>query len=225
MSWYLAIALVKLTSSASILDGEPQCKCVPDQWQGVLTSLEREFDLEGGRMGSSESNLYASYDYEGGMFSITDMKSGHRAVADYTKGYKYIIREGMCRGIHTGEDMVQMCLPDYADYLGEFSLGTNLPVDIWQFMDNNNISQKTNVIQRDCVPVSEEVYSKHGSYVSISNSLYLDVSVGINDRKVFEVPKNCMIQTMPTAPQHIQQRKRSRSGDDIWSLKDLLKMN
>ena len=61
--------------------------CVPDQWEGVLSSLEREFDLEGGRVGASESNLYAAYDYEEGLFSITDLKTGNRAVADYSKVY------------------------------------------------------------------------------------------------------------------------------------------
>lgn len=62
-----------------------QCKCVPDQWEGVLASNEREFDLKAGRQGSMDNDLYVSYDYANKRFSMTDLKTGNKAIADYSK--------------------------------------------------------------------------------------------------------------------------------------------
>lgn len=50
-----------------------------------------------------------------------------------------------------------------AEHLGEFRLGTEVPVDLWQFSGPYNVSMKTTVIQANCVPVTEEVYMAKGS--------------------------------------------------------------
>ena len=67
-----------------------KCKCVPDQWEGVLASTEREFDLKGGRQGAMDNDLYVSYDYRNKRFSMTDLKTGNKAIADYHKASSYI---------------------------------------------------------------------------------------------------------------------------------------
>ena len=47
--------------------------------------------------------------------------------------------------------------------MGEHRLGTDIPVDLWQFNGPFNVSMKTTVIQKNCVPVTEEVYMAKGS--------------------------------------------------------------
>lgn len=51
---------------------------------------------------------------------------------------------------------------DQAEYMGEFMLGTDESVDLWQFSGPYNITMKTTVIQKNCVPVTEEVYMSKG---------------------------------------------------------------
>ena len=62
-----------------------QCRCVPEQWEGILSSTEREFDMVGGRTMSTDNKLFVSYDYKNKLFAITDADSGNRAIADYAK--------------------------------------------------------------------------------------------------------------------------------------------
>ena len=55
------------------------------------------------------------------------------------------------------------CFSEQAEYLGEFLLGADEAVDLWQFSGPYNITMKTTVIQKNCVPVTEEVYMSKGS--------------------------------------------------------------
>lgn len=75
------LGFVAVASSAD--DGN--CRCVPDQWGGILASLDREFDLEGGRSGAMENSLYVYYDFGNKRFAMEDLKTGNRAIADYAK--------------------------------------------------------------------------------------------------------------------------------------------
>ena len=83
LRWILvAIVIIHVSLGARV---KRNCQCVPDQWQGILASVDREFDLTGGRTGSSENYLYITYDYVNKKFSMTDLNTGNRAIADYTK--------------------------------------------------------------------------------------------------------------------------------------------
>ncbi len=83
LAWIIiAVILTDISSGVSL---HRNCRCVPDQWQGVLASVDREFDLTGGRTGSMENDLFITYDYENKKFAMTDLNSGNRAIADYNK--------------------------------------------------------------------------------------------------------------------------------------------
>lgn len=75
--------LIGLSSGASVK--QRNCQCVPDQWQGILASEDREFDLTGGRTGHSQTYLYITYDFLNKKFAMTDLNSGNRAIADYNR--------------------------------------------------------------------------------------------------------------------------------------------
>ena len=83
IGWMLVVIILVDVSSGAIL--KRNCQCVPDQWQGILASVDREFDLTGGRTGSSQNNLYITYDYLNKKFAMTDLNTGNRAIADYTR--------------------------------------------------------------------------------------------------------------------------------------------
>ncbi|ELT94331.1 hypothetical protein CAPTEDRAFT_192952 [Capitella teleta] len=62
---------------------DAECRCVPDQWEGQLSTFDREFDLHGGRSAASDSLLRVHYDYTNQLFAMEDMQRGSVALADY----------------------------------------------------------------------------------------------------------------------------------------------
>ena len=79
------VAVVCVYGPLGIYGWATECRCVPDQWEGILSSTDRDFDLYGGRTMSTDDKLFVSYDYKNKLFSITDVDSGNRAIADYAK--------------------------------------------------------------------------------------------------------------------------------------------
>ena len=64
---------------------DDECRCVPDQWEGRLSTFDREFDLHGGRSAASESYLFVHYDYKNQLFAMKDLQTGSVALADYNQ--------------------------------------------------------------------------------------------------------------------------------------------
>jgi len=62
---------------------QDDCRCVPDQWEGVMTTTEHEFDLHDGRHVESGSHVRVYYDYSSRKFATRDLITGRRSVADY----------------------------------------------------------------------------------------------------------------------------------------------
>ena len=89
MFWHLEATFL-LATLTCVLGGpisaaQDRCQCVPDQWEGLLSSFDREFDLRGGRSAASDSNLYIHYDYKNRLFAMTDVNTGSTSLADYSK--------------------------------------------------------------------------------------------------------------------------------------------
>ena len=59
------------------------CRCVPDQWEGVMMTTEHEFDFHDGRHSETGSHVRVYYDYSNRKFATHDLITGRRAVADY----------------------------------------------------------------------------------------------------------------------------------------------
>ena len=59
------------------------CRCVPDQWEGVMTTTEHEFDLHDRRHVETGSHVRVYYDYSSRKFATRDLITGRRSVADY----------------------------------------------------------------------------------------------------------------------------------------------
>ncbi|ELT94332.1 hypothetical protein CAPTEDRAFT_192953 [Capitella teleta] len=112
------------------------------------------------------------------------------------EGYKYVIRGDACNGIRTEEVMRKMCLPEGAKLKGHFRLGIDIPADFWEFQAPHNVTMKTLVLRETCIPVSEEVYMAKGGYASMTSTTYMDVSLGIKDRSVFDRPADCEVDMM-----------------------------
>jgi len=46
---------------------------------------------------------------------------------------------------------------DYVEKLGSTQIGGQLPVTIWQFTESGNVTIRTIVTTKSCVPISEDI--------------------------------------------------------------------
>ena len=70
-------------AAAAADDVAESCRCVPDQWEGVLKSVEREFDLVDGQSLQSVTSVRIHYDYTNKKFASEDLVTGRLSLADY----------------------------------------------------------------------------------------------------------------------------------------------
>jgi hypothetical protein len=45
-----------------------------------------------------------------------------------------------------------------AQFVGDFVIGADVGVGIWQFTSEYNVSTRTTVMTKNCVPISEEIF-------------------------------------------------------------------
>lgn len=77
------LAVLTLCGSQAHREASGSCRCVPDQWEGVLSSVEREFDMNDGKTDTMENSIRVHYDYNNRRCSMTDLSTGKKALADY----------------------------------------------------------------------------------------------------------------------------------------------
>ena len=64
-------------------------------------------------------------------------------------------------------ELLKLLLTDEAEFLGDYTLGTELRVGIWQITSSFNLTTRTTVIESNCIPVSEEIYlAKGGQFLN-----------------------------------------------------------
>ncbi len=62
-----------------------RCRCVPDQWEGSLYTVDREFALREGQSRETDSSLRIHYDFDKMTVAMHDLSNGNVAIADYSK--------------------------------------------------------------------------------------------------------------------------------------------
>lgn len=72
-------------TSPSSTTANGNCRCVPDQWEGVLTTSEHEVDLFEGKHHELRSNVVIHYDYRHSKLATYDVTRHRRSVADYNQ--------------------------------------------------------------------------------------------------------------------------------------------
>jgi len=88
---YFHLLLVGVTSNAlpaAISMSETnsiECRCVPDQWEGIMTTSEHEVDIYEGRHREIRSTIVVHYDYIFKRLATDDVDRGVRSIADYAQ--------------------------------------------------------------------------------------------------------------------------------------------
>lgn len=60
-----------------------ECRCVPDQWEGVLEVVEREFEHREGQIHETRNRVAVHYDFVNRRFATQDLQTGRKTLADY----------------------------------------------------------------------------------------------------------------------------------------------
>lgn len=182
-------------------DGSQSCRCAADQWEGILRSVDREFYLDGQRLRAAEleSNTAIHYDFRNALFASLDFDTGTKTVIDHNMGVQYVVDGSKCRVRPAPQIMNQMCLPDDAQLDGKFRLRSDEAVAMWKVIGPQNATLRATVSLQHCLPISEETFSLAPDYALVTSSRYVNIQVGIKDRRVFDVPTQCRHASSPTS--------------------------
>jgi len=184
-------------ASADGIDRQPgaprTCRCAPDQWEGTLNTVEREFDWAARGALDRETNTRVHYDYVHRLFATVEVETGVKSVVDHRKGLRYVIeKDGTCHVTANNQAMVRMCLPETAYVVNEYQIGPSTPVKVWQATLLGNVTMRTTVMTKQCMPLSEETFMEDNEYASLTSSMYVNITFGIRTPGVFAPPKGCI---------------------------------
>lgn len=160
-----------------------------------MTTTEHEFDFHDGRHSETGSHVRLYYDYANRKFASRDLVSGRRSVDDFAAGISFSIDGSQCRSIHITRQMPRMCFPENVEKIGSTQIGGQLPVSIWQYAELGNVTIRTIVTTESCVPISEDVLVNEKDYVSVTSTLYSDVTLNVVDDEAFQTPSHCQLLT------------------------------
>ncbi|XP_035695652.1 ependymin-related protein 1-like [Branchiostoma floridae] len=167
--------------------------CVPKQWEGDIHMIQGY--VRSGKPGLQNVTTRESYDFTRKMIAVEvrGIATPTKVIMDYNKMEQYTITGTTCtvgRMMNTG---MLNCLPMNSTYMGSSRFGgmEGLLVDSWSIVDP--ILGGTGVIDitRDgCILVDEVRISPPGSQEpSLITLGVTDVTLGIKDPKVFDVPR------------------------------------
>ena len=77
------LVLTLLQLAVAIRSEGGTCKCVPNIWNGMLLSIENEFDLQTKRTTTSQNKMLMSYDSVNRKISMQTMGTASLTIADY----------------------------------------------------------------------------------------------------------------------------------------------
>uniref|UniRef100_A0A0B7B9J2 Mammalian ependymin-related protein 1 n=1 Tax=Arion vulgaris TaxID=1028688 RepID=A0A0B7B9J2_9EUPU len=179
--------------------------CTPDQWEGVESSLggyarifhhgliQEYIDVA---YDAVNNRTAAVLDYRNGKFS-----NKYRIVTRYdndaSTGKLYVldIKKEKCWTKTLNRPFRKACIPAEAKALGTYSVGlvgglnaTAYEVRYKQIVAYVSVQDLGNDV---CVPVGEAIYGKLKKVDFIQNVGFINITPGIRNETVFDVPKQC----------------------------------
>ncbi|XP_078612059.1 ependymin-related protein 2-like [Branchiostoma floridae x Branchiostoma japonicum] len=194
----LIIAVCLLAMSSALLmppkmpvlagDRQPPLPCcVPQQWEGLQHMIM-------GQVISGQPNLVnvtyrQSYDFSNKKLALELLGSPRtKVIQDYNKMMQYVISGQNCSATKIIGDMFH-CIPASATHLQTFYFGgmQGLLMDAWQVTAPGLGGDLVVDVTHDgCIPVAEVITNKEAQSMTVLT--YADITMGIRDPKVFNVP-------------------------------------
>ncbi|XP_046572649.1 uncharacterized protein LOC124280708 [Haliotis rubra] len=194
----LVFVLRIITSDPEVLTSEPRC-CGPDQWEAVSLEVGGLIDRTTDYVTLKEIRSVVHYDYRNrrltveetvwnGTSNVTFSRTVH---IDYNTQLKWTLYDRQCiHQFHT-DAMPSPCIPGEAKYLRTKAI-SDLSADVWFLNDTHGNSYTYTVTSDTCVHLVEMAVSQEG-ISAFSLTQYDNISMGIADDKVFQLPSSCLL--------------------------------
>jgi len=107
----------------------------------------------------------------------------------YDLGLEYEIIEGTCKSRPTDGPMRRRCITDDFKYELSYTLGAKLPVDLWRHANGSRIFEVS--VGPNCIPVNDLYTYYAPDETGHVFGQFWDVTTGIKDATIFDVPPIC----------------------------------
>jgi len=190
MKTLLFIALIVVAVSAYKYkkpQAPPAC-CTPDKWEG--------HDMEWDPLLDYRRRDVTHYDFVSKKEKIeftVDSRGPQRKgsiLRRYDLGKEYEIIEGTCKSRATEGPMRRRCITDDFKYEVTYTLGSRLSCDLWRHVNGTRIFE-VSVAATTCIPVSDLYTYYAPDETGHAFGQFWDVTPGIKDPTVFDVPPIC----------------------------------
>jgi hypothetical protein len=220
--------LASVAFARSVLS-EPSPCCTPEQWEGMSNNFFPGVYYTVGK---------TAYDYKNKQFYyhgiVKHMMGRSRynvtILALHSNSSLYFVSdrsgEEKCRRFDLKDDMKEACIPQNATYLDAITLGGALDCDVWRFgcdkdvadtitsFDGMKASVFSVVASDGCIPVKNAYHYMHFGLSVVDTQDFWNITPGIKDKTIFDVPESCMKASVSGSLSHWNQIFRTASYED-----------
>ncbi|XP_067672806.1 mammalian ependymin-related protein 1-like [Haliotis asinina] len=170
--------------------------CTPPQWEAVQSTLHGVF--KNGVPNMEASSLKISYDQNHSRIATTQTQDGQspkvKKIYDYTQKTLYVIENDTCRKALLNETFRKACIPRDANFSWDKTrYGMDYENSVWIQEFRGTEDGISYILQTtyDHMPVFETIYGTlNGAYI-LSNSAFVNTTIGIKNPDVFIPPPSC----------------------------------
>lgn len=184
--------------------------CTPDQWEGAEGAIIG-YHGPGKHGGLIREYIQVAYDFTNKQSAANlyyfnkGIKAEFKVIVKYDKEcqdancaggkmYVYNVKDKKCWEKSIKGAFRKACIPEKAKYMGDYYLGLEggLKASAYEF-DGKHFTASISVSsvgKNQCVPIGETI-AKQGRYSTLSNVGFLNITTGIKDPSVFDVPAAC----------------------------------
>ncbi|XP_046345094.1 uncharacterized protein LOC124125777 [Haliotis rufescens] len=190
----LAVVLVPAVLGANIC-------CTPRQWEGVEAQVIGTVK-NGGTPLISETEINVHFDATNKRLAFDEKVTANgytvnvKVIQLWDKLTEYVIQQtGTCTRKHLSGPFPGGCIPDTATLIGshfEGSVKNKVTYNSYRIVDTaKGVTAIVDMTSDTCEPIRQETYGKTGNDYYLISNRYYDISGGIKNATVFNVPPAC----------------------------------
>ncbi|XP_060582249.1 uncharacterized protein LOC132738677 isoform X2 [Ruditapes philippinarum] len=184
----LSIAIVLLIMRKDHTDA---C-CFPSQFEGQLNILMPKENNAGSY---KEKDIDITFDWTKRRIREYFPAEGYVQLLFFEKAVSYIIQNSTCSvGQLSPFPYGAFCVPDNAKRMKSYTLGMKKQINVTDYLYTMDQMQILRTISDKCVPVADLYFQEKSNFITYMVT-YQNLTPGIKDEKVFDVPSFCKSST------------------------------
>ncbi|XP_077987115.1 ependymin-related protein 1-like [Glandiceps talaboti] len=177
--------------------------CPPKQWESLLFQAGGYY-LTSGQLGMIDIASAVHSDLKSQLVAAEQrVRQGGvtvdvKIIQDFGEHIQYAIQDGLCsKTALPGAMEDTACIPDDAENLGNLNYGLDsLDGTVYRVKRdypeaNTSVSADISMTPKECIPIGENMVQNTPDIHLIVNVIYANVTLGIKDPSVFDVPEIC----------------------------------